>query len=520
MRSLLLSLLAFACSQSSGQHYHWNFAMSTGICPNGPLNYPFDYSVTGDNLLKPIAIETDYQGNMYVFGTFRPINNVWPNEYKITGNVNVNAVFGSQTHSLYFYKIDQNGDLVWANAISHETEPIGSVISNIKIAVNPFSGKVYIQHNALNYFYVNQQQHYTNFDNSRGAIKRMMLCFNADGSYQKVIGSVAVMEKPLFISASEGVYKGTKLSEFYPWEDSASFYKFDADKDSITQIKFANYQNLIHYDKVRKVFITPELAEFNLALDRIKSPNQSLQHLGRKLLAHKKGKKGSNYFLYVDANLGNVLVKYNPNQSKAWQVTGVETFDLDSNDNPWIFTQRKADEIELSDVYLVMLDSATGAATGNRIVPTNMVLQTNETGLLKITENNEYIIAGFLYNEAEFGNIRLSMSCPGDYLALQHYVARAREGWKQDRKNLGVDDPSNTSGIALYPNPTRGIISISNPEKHRILGIEVMDMAGRKQAVDWQEQEQSLNLQHLNNGLYFVRIFTPGHTQTVSIIKQ
>ena len=520
MKNIFTVLGLFFCSNIFGQHYNWDFAMSTGICAMGPLTYPFDYSVTGDNLLKPIAIETDLEGNIYVFGTFRPVNNVWPNEYKITKNTNVNAVFGSQTHSLYFYKLSKEGSLIWANSISHEIEPFGSVMSNIDITVNPFSGKVYIQHNALNYFYVNQQQYYTNFDNSKGFIKRMMLCFNADGSYHKVIGSVAVMEKPLFISASEGVYRGSKLAEFYPWDDSVSFYKFNADKDSITQIKFANYQKLLHYDRARKVFITAELAEYNAALDRIKSPNQSLQHLGRKLLAHKKGKKGSNYFLYVDANLGNVLVKYNPNQSKAWQVAGVPTFDLDSNDNPWIFTFRKADEIELSDMYLVMLDSTTGAATSSKIIPTNLILQSNEIGLLEISENNDFIIAGLLYNEAEFGTTKLSMYCLGDYLALQHYLARAKEGWRQDRKNLSSNGAMNNLAIELYPNPTEGMLYIKNPEEHQIDRVEVLDMLGRQQAADWSAHDQVLSLQALPSGSYLIRISTPHHTITTNIHKQ
>jgi hypothetical protein len=215
-----------------------------------------------------------------------------------------------------------------------------------------------------------------------------------------------------------------------------------------------------------------------------------------------------------------VLVKYNPNQSKAWQVSGVPTFDLDSNDNPWVFTYRKFEEIELSDMYLVMLDSSTGAATSNKIVPTNFILQSNEIGLLEISENNDFIIAGLLYNEAEFGNIKLSMYCPGDYMALQHYIARAKEGWRQDRKNLSSDGAKNDLAIELYPNPTEGILYIKNPEEHQIERIEIFDMLGRQQAVDWSVHDQVLSLHTLPSGSYLIRISTLHHTITTNIHKQ
>ena len=173
-----------------------------------------------------------------------------------------------------------------------------------------------------------------------------------------------------------------------------------------------------------------------------------------------------------------------------------------------------------SDVFLVKLNANDGKRSNTRIIPTNLIQQTSASGLFKINTQNDFFIAGFLYNEAEFGNKKLSMQCNGNFIPLQHYVARAKEGWQQDRKNLGSKEQNELLGIQLYPNPTLGEVRIETPKRYTIQHIEIIDPLGNTQVADYNLVNGTINLEDLNNGIYLIRIFVQNQFQTIKIIKQ
>lgn len=542
MRFLVLILQLCFSAALIGQQYHWDFAMSTGICPIGPRNYPFDYREL--EFLSPIKMEYDYNGNLYVLGKFEP-NVLFEKQYQITPSVKVSACGTCQGSSLYMYKISASGEVIWANTISHDVESLGTFGTNTDFTVNPFSGKVYLLNNALDYFYINQDIIFSQFDNSKGAIKKMMLCFNADGSFNKLVGSVFVLDVPHFASANKGVYKASKLSEFYPWDDSASFYVFDAIKDSVTSVKFANYDNILYFDPNKQHYITDQLAEYDV--DLVKLSNYKYRHIHNyfagKVQNHFKDKSGSHYFFYHNTNVGidyqfrYYFQKLDSNFNRLWVQSSWDPVKIqqDTSGNFWLFVQSNAIYVnELSsglknyptidknpsDCYLIKLNSLNGDLTNETIVPTNLIQQTNAPGLFRITKQNEFWISGLLYNEAEFGNYHLKMNCNGNYLPLQHYVAKAKEGWKQNRKNLQLNEPNDLFGLKIYPNPTQDVLYIENPGHIQIQSIEIIDVMGKKVEVAVDDFQQSINLDHLAQGIYFLKITSNNITQTYKICIQ
>jgi hypothetical protein len=112
------------------------------------------------------------------------------------------------------------------------------------------------------------------------------------------------------------------------------------------------------------------------------------------------------------------------------------------------------------------------------------------------------------------------MQCNGNFIPLQHYVARAKEGWQQDRKNLGSKEQNELLGIQLYPNPTLGEVRIENPKRYNIQHIEIIDPLGNTQVADYNLVNGTINLEDLNKGIYLIRIFVQNQFQTIKIIKQ
>lgn len=65
--------------------------------------------------------------------------------------------------------------------------------------------------------------------------------------------------------------------------------------------------------------------------------------------------------------------------------------------------------------------------------------------------------------------------------------------------------------VNIYPNPTSGLVTLSVKEIHEALTIQVMDMQGRVAArfvmdANRQSAKQSLQLDHLNKGIYFLQL--------------
>ncbi len=81
----------------------------------------------------------------------------------------------------------------------------------------------------------------------------------------------------------------------------------------------------------------------------------------------------------------------------------------------------------------------------------------------------------------------------------------------------------NTNNVEIYPNPSKGIISIDYSKVNdKVQNIEVIDMIGNKVINDLPNENQlsKLNIDFLSNGIYLLKIKTENGDITKKIIKQ
>lgn len=70
--------------------------------------------------------------------------------------------------------------------------------------------------------------------------------------------------------------------------------------------------------------------------------------------------------------------------------------------------------------------------------------------------------------------------------------------------------------VLVYPNPTKGIISVTNHES--LIRIEVLDMAGRR-VIRQDEQLYQADLSSLPNGLYYMMLKSKGDNKIIRVVK-
>lgn len=88
--------------------------------------------------------------------------------------------------------------------------------------------------------------------------------------------------------------------------------------------------------------------------------------------------------------------------------------------------------------------------------------------------------------------------------------------------NTYLDCPSSINSftpqsISIYPNPSANLVEFVTDEK--INKIEVYDTGGRKLKVSYEIGTNSLDISHLNNGLYFVKISNELNAYTGKFVK-
>lgn len=88
---------------------------------------------------------------------------------------------------------------------------------------------------------------------------------------------------------------------------------------------------------------------------------------------------------------------------------------------------------------------------------------------------------------------------------------------------LSIDDLT-AEGMNVYPNPTSGIVNISNSNNDGVFALTVMDINGRivytDDAAEIGAQEYTVDLNGYDNGVYIIRL-TKGNThQMMRIVKQ
>jgi bilirubin oxidase len=75
--------------------------------------------------------------------------------------------------------------------------------------------------------------------------------------------------------------------------------------------------------------------------------------------------------------------------------------------------------------------------------------------------------------------------------------------------NLGVGDLSLNDGLAIYPNPSNGIVTIKTPEGINISKIEIYNTIGRfLKKIELSNNIETIHVNDLPEGLYLLKIYS------------
>lgn len=538
------------------QKYYWDFATSGSSCPDMIRTYNFTTDDHSNLITAPIDMATDHEGNAYVIGNYYTtnVNKTYRLKQYAPTSKNIelkHEIAYTSPVSLYLYKISKDGEIIWANTLSSGPNfTLATYNSKTSLAVNPFSGQVYITTHFVNAMYMNG---YDIIDLYPKALpynpSRMMLCFNSDGTYDTVLLSAGILEKPLFSGASSGVVKVSRpIGDVYG-TDSTSLYQLNCIENKLGAYVYFKPYDLIGYDEVKQRYISDRLAEYDLNLNKVVNDRYQHQYtVTNKIINYFKAKDGSIYLTYFKENPNSnnyeskyYLIKIDKNLILQWTFQDFSStlrVAKDTNDNVFILTmpafynQYKVSSNSSYKQYPILnssnptytniyqLSTSTGEIIDIVLAPTNYFNQIFTENLLKIDKTNKLWMASGFINEMEIGNYLLTAECPNNYLPYFHFVGCASTNWKQDRKNLNANEVENKLGVKLYPNPSNGFVSIENPLNIQFQSIELYDLLGKKHEIYVDLNTSTINIELLNNGVYFIKITSNNHTQTYKIIKQ
>jgi hypothetical protein len=525
----LLPVLAFS------QKYYWDFATSGSSCPDIVRNYYFTNDDHANLITSPIEMATDNEGNAYVIGNYYTtnINRTYSlKQYAPTfKNIELkHEISNINEISLYLYKINKNGEIVWANTLSSGTLALATYNSNTSLAVNPYSGQVYISTHFTSTMYMNG---YDIIDLYPIALpynpSRMMLCFNSDGTYDTVLLSAGVLEKPLFSSASSGVIKVSRpIGDIYG-TDSISLYQLNCTSNTLGNYIYFKNSRFIGFDEEKQRYITDDLSEYDINLNKVVNNNFYYQIgvTASKIINYIKAKDGSIYLTYFKENPSSInnefkyyLIKIDKNLSLKWIVNDGSRVAKDTNDNIFVASnQQTTNTNNPAHINVWQLDTNTGELVDVVLTPTNYLNQYFTDMLFKIDKTNKLWLASGFINEMEIGNHLLTGDCPDNNMPYFHFVGRASTNWKQDRKNLNVNNLSNNT-FQIYPNPVSDKLKINYFNFNEVEEIEIYNAIGLKQPIEANKDSNEIDVSILKNGIYFLKITTKNNTQTYKIIKQ
>ncbi len=85
----------------------------------------------------------------------------------------------------------------------------------------------------------------------------------------------------------------------------------------------------------------------------------------------------------------------------------------------------------------------------------------------------------------------------------------------------GVED-NEFNSLAFYPNPTRGVVTVSNPDNRKIEKVTVTDLTGRTLLMlnVSGNGAVSVDLSTFHNGIYLISVFGESEIYTSKIVKQ
>jgi hypothetical protein len=85
----------------------------------------------------------------------------------------------------------------------------------------------------------------------------------------------------------------------------------------------------------------------------------------------------------------------------------------------------------------------------------------------------------------------------------------------------GIAGAKPEAALNIYPNPTNGLLNIDLKEENNGAVVEITDAVGKVVLSEKLSSQQSvINVQYLNNGIYFVKVSWQHHYQTIKLIKQ
>jgi len=552
MKNLLLIIVILLFHQSEAQSYKWDWVTGAGTCRNGPMPYYTSSDPDNSGFARPAFVQADNAGNVYVMGYY-PNTDGWSKQYTV-GSMNnlgrtTKPINGSiEGTVIYLYCIKADGMISWAKTISYNGNKFYSQTNDVTMVVNPYSGKVYLMMSALDGFYLDQTPINTKLSDPVKQ-QRMMVSFLTDGTYGKTLFTSGVLQNLVFASENYGVFTASGPSDFPPNVDSTYQYLLNASTDAITKrvpIENNKNQHMKAYNPVNQVFVSNYLNEYDWNMKLVKNVNYTGTSAGgNKTLTDIYLDKKGNYYMRYKYALNDPFTKYyifkiKPDLTTAWFSNAGDLFQLDSAGNPWRFYNSHYDAHILngnelqrkqfsandsksiqSQNFAIQFDPETGDATKNMIVPTNLHNQSFQNAAFIINNNNNFVFSGNLLVEAEFGNHIFSQICSNGSIPLQHYVAKASEGWQSTRKNLSVMEIFKKQ-LKIYPNPGNHFAEVNIPSNMQVQEAELWDLVGKKLEirVEMVSDKITFDTGNLQSGIYQIVLKANNETVLLKWIKQ
>ena len=84
--------------------------------------------------------------------------------------------------------------------------------------------------------------------------------------------------------------------------------------------------------------------------------------------------------------------------------------------------------------------------------------------------------------------------------------------------NTNVNEPGREKEFSVYPNPCNGIVHISGVDNLSDCRISITDISGKSVQTGVLDDLNTINLQHLEKGIYFIRVTDAEHTFTEKLV--
>src|SRR5690554_2119801 len=165
------------------------------------------------------------------------------------------------------------------------------------------------------------------------------------------------------------------------------------------------------------------------------------------------------------------------------------------------------------DPILVRIDKQTGNVIDVHDIEGEAMGRKRMTAVA--ADNDGNYIAGGSFNVEIFKNNNLvgSLYTTGESDFFVAKLANSECG-----SGLSTDD-FNALSFNVYPNPTTGIINVETTEQ--LSSYTIYDATGRMVRENRFDSNNQINLENVNNGIYFIRIVTvEGNAGTVKVVKR